>query len=139
MNRRKKEKKYSEEKIKKELQKKEIKAKRLIENTQATGLVLSKIDKKINKSFKRLNEVIDEIKILFNLVKDVIKQKYTNIPLGSVIAVIGALLYFLSPIDLAPDFLPFIGFTDDIAVILLVIKQISTDLDKYKDWLKTQK
>ncbi len=128
--------KFSKEKIKRELQKKEIKAKKMIENPHVMENVLSKIDNKMKRTVKLLNEVIDEIKLLFSLVEDVFSKKYTDIPFGSVIAVLGALLYFLTPIDLLPDFLPIIGFTDDIAVILFVIKQIKHDLDKYQDWLK---
>jgi len=128
--------KFSKEKIKRELQKKEIKAKKMIENPHVMENVLSKIDNKMKRTVKLLNEVIDEIKLLFSLVEDVFSKKYTDIPFSSVIAVLGALLYFLTPIDLLPDFLPIIGFTDDIAVILFVIKQIKYDLDKYQDWLK---
>ncbi|MBN1409390.1 MAG: DUF1232 domain-containing protein [Spirochaetales bacterium] len=126
---------YDEETLKKELEKKEKKAKEIMENTPALTRLLTKVDKKINKTLKVLEGVADYLKLLFNLVKDVIGQRYKEIPLGSLIAVLGALIYFLSPIDLSPDFLPLIGFTDDIAVILLVVNQIKNDLDVYKAWL----
>jgi uncharacterized membrane protein YkvA (DUF1232 family) len=128
--------KFGEEKMKKELEKKEKKAKKLLESTQGFDKILIKIDMKITKTIKLLHEVIDDLKLLFELVKDVVQQNYTEIPFGSVIVVAGALLYFLAPFDVAPDFLPAIGFTDDVTVILLVIKQIQTDLDKYKMWIK---
>jgi uncharacterized membrane protein YkvA (DUF1232 family) len=136
MKKQKKKKEYSEGKIRKELGKKEKKAEKLLENTQGFEKILVKIDLKITKTIKLLHEVIDDLKLLFELVKDVVQQKYTGIPFGSVIMVSGALLYFLAPLDIAPDFLPAIGFTDDVTVILLVIKQIKTDLDAYKKWIK---
>jgi uncharacterized membrane protein YkvA (DUF1232 family) len=34
--------------------------------------------------------------------------------------VIGALLYFINPLDVIPDITPFLGFTDDLGVIYLV-------------------
>lgn len=34
--------------------------------------------------------------------------------------VIGALIYFISPIDAIPDMAPFLGFTDDLGVVYLV-------------------
>jgi uncharacterized membrane protein YkvA (DUF1232 family) len=136
MKKQKKKKKFSEARLKKELEKKEKKAKKLLKDKEGFEKILVKIDTKITKTIRFLNEVIDELKILFELVNDVIRRRYTEIPIGSVIVVAGALLYFLAPLDVVPDFLPAIGFTDDVTVILLVIRQIKIDLDKYKLWIK---
>ena len=35
------------------------------------------------------------------------------------LVVIGALFYFINPLDMIPDTLPFVGFTDDMAIIYL--------------------
>ena len=37
----------------------------------------------------------------------------------------GALAYFVMPIDLIPDFLPLVGFTDDAAVIAAALAAVS--------------
>lgn len=43
--------------------------------------------------------------------------------------IVGALGYFILPIDLIPDgILPIIGFTDDIAVMTLVLKLVDTSI-----------
>lgn len=44
-------------------------------------------------------------------------QKH-DLPAKPRATIIGALGYFISPIDAIPDFLPIVGFTDDIAVLL---------------------
>lgn len=36
--------------------------------------------------------------------------------------IIGALGYFILPVDLVPDVIPVVGFTDDLAAILTVLK-----------------
>jgi uncharacterized membrane protein YkvA (DUF1232 family) len=40
------------------------------------------------------------------------------------VALIGALLYFISPFDLLPDMLPIVGLTDDAAVVAGAIKLV---------------
>ena len=43
--------------------------------------------------------------------------------------IIGALGYMISPIDVIPDAIPIAGLTDDLAVLLYVLKKVWTDVD----------
>lgn len=63
-----------------------------------------------------------------------IEGKYEDLPYKSVVLIFGAILYFLNPLDLIPDFVPGLGFTDDAAVIGLVLKSVSTDLHRFREW-----
>ena len=47
-----------------------------------------------------------------------------NTPTHVRVALIGALIYFISPFDLIPDMLPIIGLTDDAAVIAAATKLV---------------
>ena len=47
-----------------------------------------------------------------------------NTPTHVRVALIGALLYFISPLDLIPDVLPIVGMTDDAAVVAGAIKLV---------------
>lgn len=54
---------------------------------------------------------------------------------------VGALAYFILPIDVIPDALPLIGFTDDAAVLALALKTVGDAIkpahrDKARDALK---
>ena len=49
-------------------------------------------------------------------------------PMRSKMVIVGALLYFVSPVDLVPDILGPLGFSDDLAVIAMVYKQMKTYL-----------
>jgi len=72
--------------------------------------------------------------LLFAVAKDYVNGDYIEIPKRSIVAILGGIIYFLSPIDIVPDFVPVLGFIDDIFVLNLVYKQVLKDLEKYKIW-----
>lgn len=43
--------------------------------------------------------------------------------------IIGALGYMISPLDVIPDAIPIAGLTDDLAVLLFVLKKVCTGID----------
>ncbi|MDP2688019.1 MAG: YkvA family protein [Aequorivita sp.] len=73
-------------------------------------------------------------KIMFAMLKDVKKGSYPNVPWFTIASIVVALLYILNPFDLVPDFIPGIGYIDDLAVLSISMGWIETDLHKYLDW-----
>lgn len=43
--------------------------------------------------------------------------------------IIGALGYMISPLDVIPDAIPIVGLTDDLAVLIYVLKKVWTDVE----------
>jgi uncharacterized membrane protein YkvA (DUF1232 family) len=85
-----------------------------------------------------LEGVWAKLVLLFAISKDYVNGDYTEIPKRSIIAILGGLIYFLSPVDVIPDFVPVLGFVDDIYVLNLVYRQVVKDLEKYKVWKDAQ-
>lgn len=73
-------------------------------------------------------------KIMIAMLKDFKRGKYTNVPWFTIASIVVALLYVFNPFDLVPDFIPGIGYIDDLAVLSISMGWIETDLHKYLDW-----
>ena len=43
--------------------------------------------------------------------------------------IIGALGYLISPLDVVPDAIPIVGLSDDLGVLIYVLKTVWTDID----------
>ena len=52
-----------------------------------------------------------------------------DIPAWAKATILGALGYFISPIDAIPDFTPVVGYSDDLAVLTAAIAVVSVHID----------
>lgn len=85
-----------------------------------------------------LSKFAEDISLYFKMLKDFFAKKYTKIPTSIIAAIIGTLLYVLSPVDLIPDVIPVVGFLDDASILAMCLKLCGENLKKYKEWLKSQ-
>lgn len=83
--------------------------------------------------------VRDQLNLLVRMVRAYAKGEYRDISKKSLLSVVAALIYFVSPIDLVFDFLPIIGFADDVALLIWVVKSIEDELGKFSQWEKNSK
>src|SRR5215831_13438274 len=60
--------------------------------------------------------------------------RYQKVPWPTLLAIVGGAVYFFSPIDLIPDFIPVIGYLDDATVIALAVRAMRRDLGRFLDW-----
>ncbi len=96
-------------------------------------------EKVIEEKRSKLNPVkffmlFKQIKLAFEMLKDYKQKKYRNVPWKAIAMIATALIYFLNPVDLIPDFMGILGFTDDAIVLGFVFKSIRDELVKYCDW-----
>ena len=71
---------------------------------------------------------------LIRMIHAYTRGEYSEIPWESIVLSIAAIVYFVSPIDFIPDFIPLSGYLDDAAIIAFIIKSIKTDLDNFLQW-----
>ena len=81
-----------------------------------------------------LSRYWDDIKTAFSLIRDWLRGAYHKVPGRMVASLAGALIYFISPIDLVPDCIPGLGLLDDAAILAAVFKLSAADLQTYRLW-----
>jgi len=114
-------------------------AKKYIGDKKGTDLLLSRTERKARNNKPSLGNVWRKLSLLIQLLKSWVTGEYRDVPYRTIIMLIVGLLYFVSPIDVIPDFLFGFGFIDDAAVIALIYSQMDKDLIKYLDWKNKQR
>ena len=109
----------SEQKAQEELEKGYGKAEKILKDEDKLERLLQRLEKKL-KTIPKLGDILANVPIMVSLVRSYIKKEYTNIPIGTIIAVISAVAYIVSPIDIIPDFIPGVGYLDDAAIVVAV-------------------
>ncbi len=113
------------------------KAEEYLRNPQKSKRLLDdalRKSKRVEKLRGPLAETWESFKALFRLMQAYVRREYTKVPWGSIVLATVAIIYFVSPIDLMPDWLPLAGFVDDAAVLAFVLRQVKTDLDAFVAW-----
>lgn len=94
---------------------------------------LQRLEEKL-KLIPVAGDALSNVPVLISMVRSYATGEYPDLPIGTVIAAVSALLYLLSPFDLIPDAIPVVGYADDAAVICACLNLIQSDLNEYKGW-----
>lgn len=86
------------------------------------------------KTSSQFQEISDKLQALVRMLRSWINRDYRTIPWQTIILSITAIVYFVTPFDAIFDFIPFLGFADDVAVLTAVFASINHDLDKFMEW-----
>ncbi|MBQ7117308.1 MAG: DUF1232 domain-containing protein [Clostridia bacterium] len=131
-------KKLTKEKVKAQIDKFSEKAKQIIDNPEKVSAVLEKAISLCDDlgQVRFIGKYFRDISLICSMINDYICKCYTKVPMATVITLLAAVLYFISPIDIIPDFLPLVGHLDDMVVLAFVQDAARLDLKKYEKWKK---
>jgi uncharacterized membrane protein YkvA (DUF1232 family) len=79
-----------------------------------------------------------DLKLLQGLCAAWWRGEYRAIGSQALVAVVAALVYFLMPLDMGPDWLLGVGLLDDLAVLAWVLRTWETELQAYRVWRDAQ-
>ena len=107
-------------------------ARRLLESGRLPGLLRAVADK--GERNARFARVRDDVNLLLGLCAAWWRGEYRAVGRQALLSVVAALLYFLAPLDMVPDWLPGAGLLDDLAVLTWVMRTWAAELDAYRAW-----
>ena len=82
----------------------------------------------------RIDTVRDQLNLCIALVRSWMRGEYDGVSRQTIVAVTAALLYFVVPFDLIPDFLLGWGFVDDASVVGYVMAMLAAERDAFRQW-----
>ena len=129
---------FDENQAQNELKKGYKKAEILLHDENKLEIFLQKIENKLT-IVPIVGNALSYIPVMISMIRSYVRKEYTEIPIGPIISMISALIYFVSPVDIISDFLPVVGYLDDAAVVAACIKLVKSDIDDYKQWRKINK
>lgn len=78
--------------------------------------------------------VVTDVPVLFRMLRSFVSGSYKNISKKALLKIALALCYVFFLTDLIPDFIPFIGWLDDITVIAWVVNSLKSEAEAYRKW-----
>ena len=85
---------------------------------------------------KEVIGLLERLGLIMAMIRDYFAGHYRKLPANTLVALIGALIYFVSPVDTIPDIIPGLGYLDDAGVIAMVFMNFNNDIKAYKKWLE---
>ena len=78
------------------------------------------------KLWKKLSKYANEMgkKLVYNVLVLYYAMMQPEVPLHYKAEIVGALGYVILPTDLIPDFIPVVGFTDDLAAVAFAVNHV---------------
>jgi uncharacterized membrane protein YkvA (DUF1232 family) len=81
-----------------------------------------------------MSRLIEELKASLRLIRAYASGEYRQVSWESMVLIVAAVLYVVSPIDVIPDFIPVIGYLDDVTVVSFALRIVREELDEFIAW-----
>jgi len=101
--------------------------------------LLRKAKKKAAHKQAALVGVWEDLQALLRMLKSWISGEYQGASWQTILLVLTAVLYFVMPLDVIPDFITGLGFFDDAAIIAFIVSSIREELVTYIEWEALQR
>lgn len=132
----------SEEKERRALSAYEKKAEKALKDENRVNNLLNDVTAKLKEAAQnneKLQGFFHGLRVMSRMIRAYIKGHYKEVPWRSIVVLAAGLLYFVTPVDLIPDFVPALGLLDDAAMVAFIFRTLRTDIDAFLQWEQQQK
>ncbi|OLU34787.1 YkvA family protein [Pseudomonas sp. PA27(2017)] len=112
-------------------------AQRFLKRGRLPALLLA-VTRKSGGGARSLSSLKGDLSLLQELCVAWWRGSYRAINPQALVAIVAGLIYFVSPLDAIPDFIPGLGLIDDLAVLAWVMKTWGGELDAFRAWRDAQ-
>jgi uncharacterized membrane protein YkvA (DUF1232 family) len=91
------------------------------------------LDQTLATKGQSLKAYLADLQLAYRMLRD----PHFQLDQGTKMTLIIALLYIVSPLDVIPDGIPFLGALDDVLVAGYALKQASAGLERYRKMVQT--
>src|SRR5712692_4532734 len=95
--------------------------------------LLEKAARKSEKCYEFLLAPWESLQIFLRLLRARLAGKFCA-PADSILMVVAAVIYFVSPFDLIPDSIPVLGLIDDASVLTFAARSNLTLISNFRKW-----
>lgn len=87
-----------------------------------------------NESLQKLK---NQVNTLNRMIRAYASGEYRAIPWKNLLIVTAGIVYFVTPLDFIPDFIPVAGFLDDLTILMWVFNSVQDSIEKFEEWENT--
>lgn len=110
------------------------KAETIAHNHKLLGKLLDKAFEKIGETTTKAFDLQNQAYAMMRMLKAWYAREYTDISPTNILSLVASAIYIVNPIDLIPDFIPFIGRLDDKLVLAFFVKRLNNEIQKFMAW-----
>jgi uncharacterized membrane protein YkvA (DUF1232 family) len=107
------------------------KAQAVVQDAVRLNQLANDVQGKIKTNEGRIKSFWLDLKSLHQMTIAWVRGEYREVPYRTVVSAVAALVYFVNPLDLLPDFL-LGGFIDDALVVGYVLSSVKSDVEKFR-------
>ena len=102
--------------------------------------VIETLDSAFQKSINlendkgEISKLTDKVKLFIRMIRSYVQGEYREVPLKTILLIFASLIYFINPFDLIGDFIPGLGYVDDVTLILWVLKSVEEDILRFEEY-----
>lgn len=79
-------------------------------------------------------EAVASVILLLQMLKARVSGEYQGLSAKKMFLVAAAIMYFVTPIDIIPDFLPVVGLLDDLSLLAWIYTTLSKEVSEFVKW-----